>query len=129
MKAGSFNDRPQNNRGDEFELENDPLWNLLAQAPRPEPDAWFAARTMARCRNEGLGGETSGVTSLSRLARMWRWALGGGLALSMALVLVVTQIQSEKVDKQKNVQEAFEIMASMDSDSDSSSSSWQDSSL
>jgi hypothetical protein len=61
---------------------------------------------------------------------MWRWALGGGLAFSMASALVVTQIHAEKADKQKNVQEAFEIMASIDTDSDSSSSSsWQDSSL
>jgi len=130
MKADPSNDSPQNMRGDEHELENDPVWFLLAQTPRPEPDAWFAARTMARCRHEGLGGEATGMISLSKLARMWRWALGGGLALSMALVLLMTQIQSEKVDQQQSVQEAFEIMASIDSDSDSSSSSsWQDSSL
>jgi len=131
MKAGPSNDSPQNQRGDELDLANDPVWRLLAQAPRPEPDAWFAARTMARCRHEGLGGEVSGLLSFSKLTRMWRWALGGGLALSMAVALVVTQLQSEKVDKQKNVQEAFEIMASLDSDSasSSSSSSWQDSSL
>jgi hypothetical protein len=122
MKAGLPNDSPQKD-------ENDPVWRLLARAPRPEPDAWFAARTLARCRHEGLGTE-SGVGAFVRFGRMWRWALGGGLALSMALV--VTQINSAKVDgadNQKNVQEAFEIMASIDTDSDSSSSSsWQDSS-
>jgi hypothetical protein len=125
MKAGPPNDSPKDVRLD----ENDPVWRLLARAPRPEPDAWFTARTLARCRHEGLPLE-SGVGSLVRLVRMWRWALGGGLALSMALVLVVTQINSEKADKQKNVQEAFEIMASIDTDSDSSTatSSWQDSS-
>jgi hypothetical protein len=124
MKAGPPNDPPQDARLD----ENDPVWRLLARAPRPEPDGWFAARTLARCRHEGSGME-SGVILF---VRMWRWALGGGLALSMALALVVTQIHSEKADKQKNVQEAFEIMASIDTDSDSSpssSSSWQDSSL
>jgi hypothetical protein len=125
MKAGPPNDSPQDVRLD----ENDPVWRLLARAPRAEPDGWFAARTLARCRHEGLGVE-SGVGSLVRFARMWRWALGGGLALSMALVLVVAQINSEKVENQKNVQDAFEIMASIDTDSDSSSSSsWQDSSL
>jgi hypothetical protein len=126
MKAGPPNNSPQDVRLD----ENDPVWRLLARAPRPEPDAWFAARTLARCRHEGLGTE-SGVGAFIGLARMWRWALGGGLALSMALVLVVTQINSEKAENQKNVQEAFEIMASIDTDSDSSSSSssWQDSSL
>jgi hypothetical protein len=126
MKAGPPNDPPQAARGDENDPMNDPLWHLLARAPRPEPDGWFTVRTLARCRHEGLRME-SGVISF---ARMWRWALGGGLALSMALALVVTRIHSEKADKQKNVQEAFEIMASIDTDSDSSSSSsWQNSSL
>ena len=126
MKAGPPNNSPQDARLD----ENDPLWRLLDRAPLPEPDGWFAARTLARCRHEGLRLE-SGVVSL---VWMWRWALGGGLALAMAVTLVVTQIHSEKADgadHQKNVQEAFEIMASIDPDSDSSSSSssWQDSSL
>jgi hypothetical protein len=49
----------------------------------------------------------------------------------MAVALMVNQAQTEKAEKQKNVQEAFEIMASIDTgDTDSSSSSsWQDSSL
>src|SRR5271168_102516 len=106
MKAGPHNDSPQDMRED-ADHANDPVWRLLAQAPRPEPDAWFAARTLARCRHEGLGGGLNDIISLARFARMWRWALGGGVALSMAVALVVTQIQSEKVDKQKNVQEAF----------------------
>jgi hypothetical protein len=111
---------------------NDPVWRLLAQAPRPEPDAWFAARTMARCRHEGLGQVEPMISAnwFSSIGGMWRWAVGGGLALCLATAVVVNQIQTEKADKQKNVQEAFEIVASVDSDSDSSSStSWQDSSL
>jgi predicted membrane GTPase involved in stress response len=66
----------------------------------------------------------------SSISGMWRWAVGGGLTLCLAMAVVVNQVQTEKADKQKNVQEAFEIVASVDSDSDSSSStSWQDSSL
>lgn len=127
MKAGLPNNLPQDARLDENNPLHDPLWRLLACAPRPEPDAWFTVRALARCRNESQG---AGLVSLSRFAGMWRWALGGGLGLCLALVLMVAQIHSEKVDKQKNVQEAFEIMASLDTDSDSSSSSpWQDSSL
>jgi hypothetical protein len=122
MKAGPPDNSPQDMRWD----ENDPVWHLLGHAPRPEPDAWFTVRTLARCRYEGSGIEAGRVS----LARMWRWALGGGLAVSMALALVVTQFPSEKVDKEKNVQEAFQILASVDTDPDSSSSSsWQDSSL
>ncbi len=96
----------------------------------PEPDAWFAARTLARCRSE----KESAVS----FGRIWRWALGGGLGICLAVSLLVTQVthvapaQPQNADQQKSVQEAFEIMASVDnSDTDSSaaSTSWQDSSL
>ena len=129
-------DRNLNHRPDEPLLDdNDPVWRLLAESPRPEPDAWFAVRTLARCRNEALAADSGGTVSL---ARVWRWALGGGVAICMALTLAVTQqvgqVHTATVDNQKNVQEAFEIIASIDnnssSDSDSSSSStWQDSKL
>jgi hypothetical protein len=122
MNGGTPHDHAPDERLD----NNDPLWRLLAQAPRLEPDAWFAARTMARCRNEGLAGE------VRAFSRIWRWALGGGLAVMLAMALVMqNQVQTEKADKQQNVQEAFEIVASMNADSDPSSSpsSWQDSSL
>jgi hypothetical protein len=128
VKAGPPNNPPQDARLD----ENDPVWCLLARAPRPEPEAWFAARTLARCRREGLGAEArvNLSTRLAGLGRMWRWALCGGLALSMSVALVATQIHSHKAHKQqRKVQEAFAIMASIDTDSDTSSSPWQDSSL
>jgi hypothetical protein len=105
-------------------LENDAVWSLLARAPMPEPDAWFAARTLARCRTEGR-------VAVQRFGMIWRWAWGGGIGVCLAVGLMVAQMHSESVDKQKNVQEAFEIVASMDSGNDSapSSASWQDSSL
>jgi hypothetical protein len=115
MKAGSFHDSPLDEREGENDPMHDPLWRLLAQSPRPEPDAWFAVRTLARCRNEGLG--TDSTSWLPRMAGLWHWALGGGLALCLALAFVMTQVQTETADKQKNVQEA------------SSSSPWQDTSL
>lgn len=31
---------------------NDPVWKMLERSPMPEPDAWFAARTVARLRRE-----------------------------------------------------------------------------
>lgn len=125
METGPPNDFPHDSRLD----ENDPVWRLLARAPLPEPDAWFAARTLARCRYEAPGVEAEAF-SPARFARIWRWALGGGLALTLALALVATHIHSEKAAQQKKVQEAFEIMASIDTDSDSSSTSpWQDSSF
>jgi hypothetical protein len=123
MKANRSNDLPQDMRLD----ESDPLWDLLGRAPRPEPDGWFATRTLARCRHEGLD-DANGATRV-RLAHIWRWVLGGGMAVAMAVGLMVAQVNSQKEDQQKNVQEAFEIVASVDTDSDSSSSPWQDSSL
>ena len=108
MKANQPNDDRQDLRGD----ENDPLWRLLGESPRPEPDAWFTARTLARCRHAGVFVE-SGVQSFSRI---WRWALGGGLGVCFAVVVMVAQIHTDAPvpDKQKNVQEAFEIVAAID---------------
>ena len=100
---------------------NDPVWRLLGRAPMPRPDGWFTARTLARCRTlerRGWGG--------------WRWALGMGLGLAVATV-AGTHLQDQVVAKQKNVQEAFDIVASVGTDADSSSdsapTSWEDSSL
>lgn len=87
---------------------------------------------MARCRNENLASDDRLGAMNSRLfVRVWRWALGSGLAVAMAVALMVhNQPQAQQAaDNQPNVQDAFEIVASADSDSDSSSSSsWQDTS-
>jgi hypothetical protein len=110
MKAGPSSDLPQ---GSDLDPRHEAVWRLLGRTPMAEPDAWFAARTLARCRSEKQTGLSFG--------RVWRWALGGGLG-----------IQTPSADQQKNVQEAFEIMASIDNsdtDSSASSTSWQDSSL
>jgi hypothetical protein len=122
MKAGP----PLKPEDAHLDDENDLVWRLLARAPLAEPDAWFATRTLARCRTE-----VTGAVTAVRLSLIWRWAFGGGLGLCLALALVVAQVHSQDVAKQKDVQDAFEIMASIDTDSDSSStpSSWQDSSL
>ena len=125
MKDRNLNDKLQEPLLD----DNDPVWQLLAKSPRPEPDDWFAVRTLARCRNTGLGMEGLNFRMI------WRWALGGGLGVCLAVVLLVPHNRPESAApvQQANVQEAFEIMASMDNSPDSSSSSssstWQDSSL
>jgi hypothetical protein len=107
--------------------DHDPVWQLLARAPLREPDGWFTARTLARCRQAGREMEKP-------LGHLWRWALGGGFGVCLAAILMVTQIQTRPnppvADDEKNVQEAFEIVAAVEPDSDSSSTSltWQDSS-
>ena len=124
-----MNASPNNDDLQDVQLdENDPVWRLLAESPRPEPDGWFAARTLARCRNERLE-PARGIS----LFHVWRWVLGGGLSVCLAMVFVVGHVQQRAMqpDKQQNLQEAFEIVASFNTDSDSSSSSnsWTDSSL
>ncbi|MCE0496759.1 MAG: hypothetical protein LV481_02260 [Methylacidiphilales bacterium] len=110
--------------------DHDPVWQLLARAPRPEPDGWFTARTLARCRQA----ERRLGKGLAPAWRVWRWALGGGIGVSLAALLLVTQTHPNPAgaEDQKNVQEAFEVVASAgpgsDSDSSSTSSTWQDSS-
>lgn len=123
MKDDKFNGDAHDLRRD----EDDPLWRVLGFAPLPEPDGWFTARTVARCRHEVAEVEAAPGWMI-RLTRAWRWVLGGGVAFSIALAGLVTEIRLEKADKQKKVQEAFEIVASMDPDPDSSAttSSWQD---
>ena len=126
MKADMPDEHPRDLRLD----HHDPVWKLLGQAPLPQPDAWFAARTLARCRHVKANAETGWIL----MSRIWRWALGGGLGVSLAMALVVTQVHSTTHDsKQKKVQEAFAIVASLGADSDpsstTSSSSWQDTSL
>lgn len=124
--------RSDDSSRDELFDESDPLWHLLGRAPMPEPDGWFVARALARCRAEGRS-----ALSFLRLSPMWRWAMGGGVSLCLAVALLVAQVHSEQVTKQRKVQEAFEIMASIDTDPDSafssqtssSTTSWQDTSL
>src|ERR1700761_2069147 len=104
----------------------DPLDRLLGRAPLQQPDAWFTARTMARCRMS----EPPGRVSYFRTMRFWgRFALpclfllfAAGLSLQQA-----HRIHTLKVHHRQDwVREAFEVMAHMNKDSDTS---WQDSSL
>jgi len=133
MNESQSNPDPHDSQWD----NNDPVWRLLGESPRPEPDAWFTVRALARCREMSQAAEAQARTSLSGL---WRWVLGGGLSVCLAIFLMVPRTgptQSTPADHQAKVQQAFAIMASIDtsnssdsdSDSDSSSSStWQDSS-
>jgi hypothetical protein len=106
----------------------DPLWRLLGDSPLPEPEPWFTARTLARCRRER-------PAVVARMFRLWRWALGGGLAMMAALFVTFHAGSPAPVSdgpSQESVQAAFEVMATMDTDSTSSSNdqlSWQDNSL
>jgi hypothetical protein len=112
--------------------DSDLLDQVLGASPLPEPDAWFTARTLARCRTSR---PEPRVTSFA-LARFWpRWAMLGIVVLASAGVTLqqTHRIHSLHLHRQHRVQEAFEVMATMgkdkDKDKDSSDTSWQDSSL
>jgi hypothetical protein len=96
--------------------KNDPLWTLLGQAGTPEPDPWFTGRTLALCREARA--------KARRTRTLVRWLLGAGVGASLAVGLITVRPSEPAVPQQK-VQEAFEVIASMD---DSDSSAWQDSS-
>ncbi len=108
--------------------ESDSLSRLLGQSQLAEPPAWFAAQTLALCRQQRP--RTLLDTMRENAVQVWRWTLAGGLAMSMALALMITHVPTEAPPEHHTVQEAFEVVAAMNSDSDSSStSSWQEQSL
>lgn len=125
MKANEPDSTPPDARLD----EDDPVWHMLVESPLPEPDAWFAVRTLARCRYAGASVEPRDYF----LGGVWRWTLGGGLGICVAVALMLAQIPavSPSAQKQQKVQEAFEVMANLDSpDADTSYASTEsDSSL
>ena len=115
-----------------FDDMTDPdlLDQVLGLSPLPEPDAWFTARTLARCRTSRPEPRVSSFA----LARFWpRWAMLGIFVLVSAGLTVqqTHRIHSLHVHHQHRVQEAFEVMATMgkDKDKDSSDTTWPDSSL
>jgi hypothetical protein len=102
--------------------ERDPLWRVLGGSPLPEPDAWFTVRTLSRIQREAA------PKAKWSFRHVMRWSLGG-ISLCAVLAFSAVQVHTEKT-KQKNVQEAFEIMASFDSDSDSNATpSWEETAL
>ena len=115
--------------------EKDPVWQLLGRAPLPEPDAWFTARTMAACR------KSKAQSGFAALTGVWRWALGGGLGVCLAVIPMIIEIKASSSANNSNssdqntVQEAFEIVASVPTDPDATPASspappsWKDSSL
>jgi hypothetical protein len=106
----------------------DPLDRVLGFSPLAEPDAWFTARTLARCRTSR---PESRVSSFS-LGRIWARCAVVGLFVLCAGGLGYQQahrIDTLHMHHQHRVQEAFEVMATMGKDKDSTDSSWPDSSL
>ena len=125
-----INGLPEPDDRDALIEATDPVWSLLAKSPLPQPDAWFTVRTLARCRNEG----TVAKPRASKWGHPWRWAVGTGLGISLALLLLVQgHSPATTPPDAKGVQEAFEILAAIGPDTDAppspNNSSWQDSSF
>ena len=109
-----------NHAPEDFDL----LDRVLGAAPLPEPDAWFTARTLARCRSS----QPSAPATISCGSFWRRWAVLGTLALCLTGfgLQQLHRNMTLRRHHQHSAQEAFEVISKMDNDSDSS---WQDSSL
>ncbi len=131
MNAGPSSDLPQsNNPGNDLDPRHEAVDRLLGRAPMPQPDAWFAARNDGALPDEKAATVSPGAC----MALGGRQRLGsvprGGVACRSGTARHAHAVGSGQ--SAENVQEAFEIMASIDnSDTDSAapSTSWQDSSL
>jgi hypothetical protein len=109
-----------NQSPEDFDL----LDRVLGAAPLPEPDAWFTARTLARCRSS----QPSPKVIISWRQLWHRRVVLGTLALCLAGfgLQQLHRNMTLRRHHQHSAQEAFEVISKMDNDSDSS---WQDSSL
>jgi hypothetical protein len=104
--------------------DHDVLDRLLDAAPLPEPDAWFTARTLARCRSS----QPTARPTVSWGYFWRRWAVAGVFALSLSGVGLQQLHRNMTLRRhhQHRAQEAFEVISQMDNNSESS---WQESSL
>jgi hypothetical protein len=103
---------------------SDPLDRVLGAAPMPEPDAWFTARTLARCR----ASQPDERPAVSWRLVWRRWAVVGIFSLCLAGFGLQQLHRNHTLRRhhQHSAQEAFEVISQVDSHSDLS---WQDSSL
>jgi hypothetical protein len=109
-----------NSPPEDFDL----LDRVLGAAPMPEPDAWFTARTLARCRSS----QPTARPAIS-WGYLWRrWAVAGVFTLCLAGfgLQQLHRNHTLRIHHQHSAQEAFEVISKVDTDSDLS---WQDSSL
>lgn len=91
----------ENHRQPDHRPEDDPfapgdeLWEALGQAPKPEPDAWLATKTMARWRREQEEPESLWAVWLKPLSLL-RVALAGGAvaAVGLAISLSLSTVSS-----------------------------------
>jgi hypothetical protein len=110
-----------NRPSEDFDL----LDRVLGASPMPEPDAWFTARTLARCRSSQP--TRTGI----HLGYLWRrWAIAGIFTLCLAGfgLQQLHRNHTLQLHHQHSAQEAFEVISQVGTDTDSDLS-WQDSSL
>lgn len=90
---------------------NDPVWKLLERSPLPEPDAWFAARTVARLRRE-----QSRPTWQRRLWMSLAWASSTAVVTILAVHFMSVQPQPEA--HTAKIQEALNFIADRGTETD-----------
>lgn len=91
---------------------NDPLWKLLDRSPLPEPDAWFAARTVARLRRERRPSWTR------RLAGALAWVGSTAVIAVLAVHFWGAQPAPKQGANTAKIQEALNYIADRGSETD-----------
>lgn len=84
---------------------NDPIWKLLDRSPLPEPDAWFAARTVARLRRERRPSWTR------RLAGAFAWVGSTAVVAVLAVHFWGAQTVPAHSANTAKIQEALNYIA------------------
>ncbi len=83
---------PENRPEDDPFAPGDELWEALGQAPKSEPDAWLATKTMARWRREQEKQEepVSLWAAWLRPLSLARMALAGGAVAAIGLAITLS---------------------------------------
>jgi hypothetical protein len=93
---------------------NDPLWQLLGKAPLREPDAWFAARTVARLRRQA---RPTIWAAWRRIVTVSAWA-GAATAVTLMLTVHFAGLTLHQNHDTAKIQDALDYIADRGTESD-----------
>lgn len=91
---------------------NDPIWKMLERSPLPEPDAWFAARTVARLRREQR------PSLLKRFATLFAYASSTAVVAFAAFHFLSAPVVSENGGNTAQIQDALNFIADQGKETD-----------
>ncbi len=92
---------------------NDPVWKMLERSPLPEPDAWFAARTVARLRREAR------PSAAKRFMALFAWTGSTAVVLVAAFMAFHFWAAPVKTDGETaKIQDALNFLADRGKETD-----------